>query len=170
MSDEGNTIFVDILSSYSFRPLDVLVKETCKRDTVPIFQYDIGKYLKLWRKVKVGDQVVYSIDQTALCHGKIRYIKSKAFRPLFMPDHQNYQTFVNFASALCAGAFEDKWNEFMIQKHVDAIERRRWFFVTFVVFEPSIIYTSNRSILMEKVRKMEEADERESFGLCPMSD
>jgi len=170
MSGKGNTIFVDILSSYSFRPLNVLVKEACSRKVVPIFQYDIGKYLKVWRNAKVNDQIVYSIDQIALCHGEIRYIKFQTFRPLFLPDHQNYRTFVNFASTVCSGTFEEKWNEFMIQKHVDAIEKHKWLFAVFVVFEPGMIYSSNRSILMEKVRRMDEAESRESSVLCPLSD
>lgn len=170
--DKKKTIFIDVLSAYSVRPLADLVGDVCKREAFPIFQYDIGKYLKLWKGAKVDDHVVYSIDQIALCHGKIRYVKSMALRPLFFPDHQNYQTFVNFASALCSGCLGEKWNEFMIQKHVDAIEKRRWLFVVFAMVEPTMIYTTNRSMLQDKIRQMDqaEAEEKETFGICPLSD
>lgn len=167
---EENTIYVDVLSSYSIRPLADLIKDAYS-EQVPFFECSIGKYLKSWHQAKEGDTVIYCIDQIAVCSGSITFIKKKVFRPLWVPDNQIYSVFVDFVRIMCNKSFDRGWQNRMIRQHSVAIKQKKWLFATFAVMQPSLTYSHNKEILMEKAKMMEEADNKvDGFVMCPMSD
>lgn len=157
MSCDRNTVFVDIMSVNSSRSLADLVKESYS-DQVPFFDVSIGKYIKQWRGVKRGNHLVYSIDNVGLCGGEIRYVKTRAFRPLWLPDYESYKTFVGFVRSMCHESYDDEWKEEMIRVGVEAIDQKRWLFVAFAVMAPNYFYHSNKIILEEKIQEMARAE------------
>ncbi len=154
---ETNIVFIDRISSNEECSLSDLVKEACQNKIV-FFEYSIGSYVKQWKGAKRGSKLMYSIDNVNLCCCEIEYIKQRAFRPRWIPDHDNYKTFISFAKSFCSGSFNEEWKKEAIELHMDAIDKKRWFFVVLAIVEPMYYYTSNKEILDEKIREMAEAE------------
>jgi len=169
--ENDSTLFIDLQSVHSIRPLSILVEEAYGRE-FPFFETNVGHFIKQWRNARIGQKVVYSIDDIGVCGGIVRFVKSRAFRPMVFPDHGLYKTFVEFARSLCCQSFDQEWKRLMIERHLTAVEQNRWFFVSFALVSPTHFYSSNRELLEAKVKELEKADAELddlvscSFGQC----
>src|SRR5271169_5300765 len=127
--DEHDTIFVDVKSAHSYLSLYELINEAYDQEQISIFQYQIGSHIPAWRKAKVGDEVIYAIDDVGVCGGEITFLRTRAYRPIWYPDHDPiYKTHISFTQEMCCDVFDDEWVKCMINQHIDAIERKRWLF------------------------------------------
>lgn len=169
--EKEKTLFIDLQSVHSIKPLDTLVREAYSTE-FPFFETSIGHVIKQWRKAERGDKVIYSIDDIGVCVGTVRFVKSRAFRPLVHPDHEKYKTYVEFARALCCNSFDYEWKRIMIERHLTAIEQGRWFFASFALISPTCFYMDNKKLLDAKVKELETAEQELddlvacSFGQC----
>lgn len=148
----SNTIHLDVKSACSWNPLPQLAEEAYS-EQISVFDYQIGRHMPLWRHSKIGDTVIYSIDDITVCSGEITFVKSKAFRPRWRPDNELYVMFIDFAQTMCCQTFDKKWAQFMKRQHVLAMEQKRWMFVVCAIIQPTLHYTSNRAILEERVKE-----------------
>jgi len=156
--DGKGQIFIDIKSSSSFYTLGDLVEEAYSNQ-IAVFQYRIGFHLPIWKNIEVGDDAIYAIDDITTCGGEIKFLKKKVFRPRWIPDHEVYKTCVAFAAGICQQSLDGEWKKAMIDKHVDAIDKKRWFFMVFAVIQPSYHLVANKSILDGRVREITEAED-----------
>lgn len=169
--ENSKTLFIDLQSVHSIRPLDVLVREAYSTE-FPFFETSTGHFIKQWRKAERGDKVIYSIDDIGVCGGTVRFIKSRAFRPRVLPDHNNYKTYVEFARSLCCRSLDNEWKKIMIERHLEAIGQGRWLFATFALISPTHFYMANKKLLEAKVNELESAEKELddlvacSFGQC----
>lgn len=153
------TIYVDVLPAYSERSLSTIIKDVCS-NRLPIFQVSKGHYMKNWFHARVGSKVIYCIDGTGVCSGDIIFIKQKSFKPLWTGYHDVYKSFVDFARSFCEESFDKDWHKEMIDKHIEAIEKRKWLFVVFAVIEPNLHYINNIRFFRDRVKTIEK-EERE---------
>ena len=157
IESQPGTFFADVCNSREDASLDDLLKEACSRQ-VNLCDYSIGTYLKKWRGIKIGDKVIYSINNTVICAGEVNYVKSKAFRPLWMPDHNSFKIHAAFIRAMCHSTFDNDWINKMINVHEDAIEHKRWLFVVTVIISPILVYRSNKEILEDTIKQIKESE------------
>ena len=158
MEDKKNSIYIEVKSSNSFFSLGELVDEAYSHQ-ISVFHCRMGHHFPMWRKISVGDNVIYAIDDLPVCGGEISFLKKIAFRPRWFPDHETYKASVCFAQGMCCHIFDESWAARMVQQHIDAIEKKRWFFVVFAVVKPTYHLLTNKPILDDKVKTIIEADE-----------
>jgi len=153
------SIYIDTSSQNSIRSLSELASDLFNgHNEVPYFRYQIGKYLKNWHRVKVDDEAVYCIDGTTLFRGRIKFIKSMAFRPKWIPDNEMFKMFVDFARTNSRGCFSREWHLTMSKQHSKTIDTypQRWSFAVFATIEPLTFYQESIMRLMDKVDSYNE--------------
>lgn len=159
MNEERDQIFIDVKSANSFRSLHELVDEAFSERDITICQYRIGAHINIWRKAQKGDPVLFAIDDIGCAGGEITYLLKKAFRPRFLPDNESYKSMIHFARGMNPKLYTQQWTEYMIERHFEAIEKKRWLFLVLAVIAPTYRLEGNRELLMEKAREMSEAED-----------
>lgn len=154
-----DNVFIDVKSSNSFRSLAELVEDAFDNNVITVCQFRIGEHLPKWRNTIKGDQVIYAIDDIGCVGGEINYICKRVFRPRWMPDNNDYKGLINFAHGMNPTQFNQKWVEYMIEQHCEAINQKRWLFFVLAAIEPTYHLTHNKKFLLDKANQMIDAEE-----------
>lgn len=157
----SDIIYLNVKSAYAYNHISELVTEAYSQQ-ISIFECEIGRHIPLWRNAKINDTVIYSIDDIALCCGEISHIKSKAFRPVWFPDHDYFRTFVDFTQSMCCQTFSESWAKNIHTQHVEAIKAGRWIFAVCVVIKTRYHYIGNKPAIQERVREVLYYDDERS--------
>lgn len=148
------SIYIDTSSQYSVRSLPELAGDLFDgKGEIPYFRYQIGRHMPHWRKAKVDDEVTYCIDNITLFRGHIKFIKTMAFRPKWIPDNELFKMFVDFARSQSNERFSRTWHLAMSRQHSKTIinNPQRWSFAVFATIVPTTFYQDNIFKLMDKV-------------------
>jgi len=167
---ENRIIFIETLSCNSEKTLGDLVGEAYSNQ-LAFFECSVGHYNKQWYNIKRGDTIVYMIDGVTACKGEVILKIQRVYKPIFMPDHEEYKTFSEFAKEMCPRNFsDDDWLLFAQQKHTKAIAKDKLFFVVFAIVRTNCLFQKNKSILLDKVAEMEQAEvDMASIGICSLN-
>jgi hypothetical protein len=158
----SNIIYLNVRSTHSWKHIGELADEVYSQQ-IAVFEHKIGEHMPLWRTAKIGDHIVYNIDDIALCGGEISFIKSKAFRPKWLPDNRDFKIFVDFAQSMACESLSKNWAKYMINQHVEAIEKHgKWLFAVFAIIRPMYHYAGNKSIIYEKVKDVVAYEEEQA--------
>lgn len=153
------SIYIDTLSQHSMRTLPELAGDLfANKNEIPYFRYQIGRHMPAWRKAKVNDEVTYCIDNLTLFRGNIKFIKTMAFRPKWLPDNELFKMFVDFARSQSNERFSRTWHLAMSRQHSKTIIKtpQRWSFAVFVTIIPTTFYQENLFTLMDRVDTYKE--------------
>ena len=161
MPDNKKKIFIEIKSSDSLLTLGELVEEAYSRQ-ISVFHTRIGHHFPIWMPIHAEDEAIYAIDNISVCGGEITHLKKRAFRPRWFPDYEEYKTYVAFIQGMCCHIFGDDWIKYMIQQHIEAIDKKKWLFTVFAIIKPTYHLSSNKSILDQRVKAMIEEDDEMS--------